>query len=67
MSAIFVYAIALGIGESDPAAIVKGAMAPMIKSQQPAVTDFAGPARCWRASKRYRPIRQPNWRTGCWR
>jgi integrase len=25
MSAVFVYAIALGIGESDPAAIVKGA------------------------------------------
>ena len=41
VSAVFVYAIALGIGENDPAAIVKGAMAPMVKGRQPAVTDLA--------------------------
>ena len=41
VSAVFVYAIALGIGEADPAAIVRGAMAPMIKGRQPAVTDPA--------------------------
>jgi integrase len=41
MSAVFVYAIALGISENDPAAIVKGAMAPMVNGRQPAVTDLA--------------------------
>ncbi len=41
VSAVFVYAIALGIGENDPAAIVRGAMAPMVKGRQPAVTDLA--------------------------
>lgn len=40
VSAVFVYAIALGIGENDPAAIVKGAMAPMVKGRQPAITDL---------------------------
>lgn len=38
MSAVFVYAIASGIGQTDPAAIVKGAMAPVIPSRMPAVT-----------------------------
>ena len=41
VSAVFVYAIALGIGENDPAAIVRGAMAPMVKGQQPAITDLS--------------------------
>ena len=41
VSAVFVYAIALGVGETDPAAIVRGAMAPMSKGRQPAVTDLA--------------------------
>ena len=41
VSAVFVYSIALGIGEADPAAIVRGAMAPIIKGRQPAVTDLA--------------------------
>ena len=41
VSAVFVYAIALGVGEADPAAIVRGAMAPLIKGRQPAVTDLA--------------------------
>ncbi len=40
MSAIFVYAIASGRAENDPAAIVKGAMAPMKKGKQPAITDL---------------------------
>ena len=39
--AVFVYAIELGIGQNDPAAIVKGAMAPLVKGRQPAVTDLA--------------------------
>lgn len=38
MSAVFVYAITCGVG--DPAAIVKGAMAPMVKGRQPAVVDL---------------------------
>jgi integrase len=40
MSAIFVYAIASGRAENDPAAIVKGAMAPLKKGRQPAITDL---------------------------
>ena len=40
MSAVFVYAIASGLGEADPAAIVKGAMAPVAKGRQPAITEL---------------------------
>jgi integrase len=40
MSAVFVYAIATGRGEADPAAIVRGAMAPLAKGRQPALTDL---------------------------
>ncbi len=40
MSAVFVYAIATGRGDSDPAATVKGAMAPLKKGRQPAITDL---------------------------
>ncbi len=40
ISAVFVYAIALGIVENDPAAIVRGAMAPVIRGRQPAITDL---------------------------
>ncbi|MGN6534770.1 MAG: tyrosine-type recombinase/integrase [Mesorhizobium sp.] len=40
MSAIFVYAIASGRATTDPAAIVKGAMAPMKKGRQPAITNL---------------------------
>lgn len=38
MSAVFVYAIASGKGENDPAAIVQQALAPIIKGRQPAMT-----------------------------
>ena len=41
LSAIFVYAIASGRATNDPAAVVKGAMAPMKKGRQPAITDLA--------------------------
>ncbi|MGA1803662.1 tyrosine-type recombinase/integrase [Rhizobium sp. HT1-10] len=41
MSAVFVYAIATGRGEADPAAIVQKAMAPLKKGRQPAITDVA--------------------------
>jgi integrase len=37
MSAVFVYAIAAGVGENDPAAIVAGALSKRVKGQQPAV------------------------------
>lgn len=40
ISAIFVFAIASGRATNDPAAIVKGAMAPMKKGRQPAITDL---------------------------
>jgi integrase len=40
ISAVFVYAIASGRAESDPAAIVQKAMAPMVKGRQPAITDL---------------------------
>ncbi len=42
MSAVFVYAIASGRGESDPATIVQKAMAPLKRGRQPAVTDLDG-------------------------
>lgn len=38
MSAVFVYAISCGVGQTDPAAIVKGALAPIINRRMPAVT-----------------------------
>jgi len=41
VSAVFVYAIASGRADGDPAAIVKGAMAPLKKGRQPAITDLA--------------------------
>lgn len=37
MSAVFVYAIATGKAETDPAAIVQGAMKPIKKGRQPAI------------------------------
>lgn len=40
MSGVFVYAIASGRGENDPAAVVQKAMAPVRKGRQPAVTDL---------------------------
>jgi len=40
ISAVFVFAIASGRASSDPAAIVKGALAPLRKGRQPAITDL---------------------------
>lgn len=40
MSAVFVYAIASGRADNDPAAMVKKAMAPIRKGKQPAITDL---------------------------
>ncbi len=40
VSAVFVYAISSGRADGDPAAIVKGAMAPLKKGRQPAITDL---------------------------
>lgn len=40
MSAVFVFAIASGRADADPAAIVQGAMAPLVRGRQPAVTDL---------------------------
>jgi integrase len=40
MSAVFLYAISSGRAENDPAAVVKGAMAPMKKGKQPAIIDL---------------------------
>jgi integrase len=42
MSAVFVFAIASGRGSGDPAAIVKAAMAPVVRGRQPAVVDLDG-------------------------
>jgi integrase len=44
VSAVFVYSIASGVCQTDPAAIVKGAMAPLIKGRQPAIIELE-PAR----------------------
>jgi integrase len=40
MSAVFVYAIASGRAENDPAAAVQKAMGPVKKGRQPAITDL---------------------------
>ncbi|MGI4880357.1 MAG: tyrosine-type recombinase/integrase, partial [Janthinobacterium lividum] len=40
MSAVFVYGIASGICEADPAAVVRGVMAPLVKGRFPALTDL---------------------------
>jgi integrase len=40
ISAVFVYAIASGRAENDPAAIVQKAMKPVKKGRQPAITDL---------------------------
>jgi integrase len=36
MSAVFVYGIATGIADTDPAAVVKGALAPVVRGRMPA-------------------------------
>lgn len=41
MSDVFIYAIAAGIGQNDPAAIVKKALAHVQKRRQPAITKLA--------------------------
>jgi Arm DNA-binding domain len=40
MSAVFVFGIANAKCENDPAAIVRDAMAPLVKGRQPAITDL---------------------------
>jgi hypothetical protein len=40
ISAVFVYAIASGRAENDPAAVVQNAMRPVKKGRQPAITDL---------------------------
>lgn len=40
ISAVFVYAIAKGVAKDDPAAIVKGALKPVVRGKQPAITDL---------------------------
>ncbi|WPZ13639.1 integrase arm-type DNA-binding domain-containing protein [Nitratireductor rhodophyticola] len=40
ISAVFVFAVASGLAETDPAAMVKKAMAPMRKGKQPAIVDL---------------------------
>lgn len=40
MSAVFVYAIAQGIADADPAATVRGALKPLRRGRQPAIVDL---------------------------
>ena len=40
MSAVFCFAIASGRADADPANIVRGAMSPLVKGRQPAITDL---------------------------
>jgi integrase len=40
VSAVFVYAIASGIAESDPASTIRRALAPQVKGRQPAIVDL---------------------------
>jgi integrase len=41
MSAVFVHGIATGVCEADPAAVVRGALAPIVKGRFPAIVDLA--------------------------
>jgi len=41
LSAIFLFGIAHGLGSHDPAAVIKGALAPLQKGRQPAITDLS--------------------------
>lgn len=41
VSAVFVHAIASGVATADPAAVVKGALAAVVKGRQPAITDLS--------------------------
>jgi hypothetical protein len=54
VSAVFVYAIASGRAENDPAATVQKAMKPVKKGRQPAITDLEQ-ARAIPASRGYDP------------
>jgi integrase len=40
ISAVFVYAVALGLTKNDPAHLARGALAPMKKGKQPAITEL---------------------------
>ncbi|MGQ3674292.1 tyrosine-type recombinase/integrase [Xanthobacter sp. TB0139] len=40
MSAVFVHAIASGLADNDPAAIVERALKPLVKGRQPAITNL---------------------------
>ena len=40
LSAIFTYGIARGLGQSDPAAVIKGALPPLKKGRQPAIINL---------------------------
>ena len=55
----------VSVGDTDPAAIVRGAMAPMSKGLQPAVADLEGAERCWPPLRLYRRIRRPSSPTAC--
>ncbi len=41
MSAVFAFAIASGRASADPAAVVRGALAPLVKGRQPALVELA--------------------------
>ena len=40
LSAIFLFGMAHGLGQHDPASVIKGALAPLIKGHQPALIDL---------------------------
>lgn len=40
LSALFLFGMAHGLGRHDPASVIKGALAPLIKGRQPALIDL---------------------------
>ena len=66
-SAVFVYAIAAGLAEQDPAGTLQKAMAPIARGRQPAITDLELAARCCARQKPLRRTRSPSWRSDSWR
>ncbi len=60
ISAVFVYAIASGRASTDPAAMIAGAMAPLVKGRQPALTNIDDARAMLKAVDETRAIRSPS-------
>jgi hypothetical protein len=67
MSAVFVYAIASGRAENDPASAVQKAMKPVKKGRSRPSPISSRPEKSCLVQTRPRHHRSPSWPCGCWR